>query len=203
MQIIVAGCGKVGSQFARIMSEEGHEIAVVDSSSENFKLLGSGFHGVTVLGVPIDEDVLKEAGIESADGFAAVTPDDNINMMACQIAKEIFRVPRIFARIQDPVKEQVFYQFGVHTVCPTDMAVQEFRALMMGESSTKTHFIDNTGIEFIYERIRDKDTGKLMRDISLPKNAHLLGVMKDGQLNFYNPAAKLEFDDELVIVSKI
>lgn len=203
MQIVVAGCGKVGSQFARIMSEEGHEIAVVESSSDNLKLLGPNFHGVTVLGVPIDEDVLKEAGIESADGFAAVTPDDNINMMACQIAKEIFHVPRIFARIQDPVKEQVFYQFGVHTVCPTDMAVQEFRALMMGECSTKTCFIDNTGIEFIYERVREKDAGKLMRDITLPKNAHLLGVMKDGQLNFYHPAAKLEFDDELVIATKI
>lgn len=203
MQIVVAGCGKVGSQFARIMSEEGHEISVVDSSSENLKLLGPGFHGVTVLGVPIDEDILKEAGIESADGFAAVTPDDNINMMACQIAKEIFRVPRIFARIQDPVKEQVFYQFGVHTVCPTDMAVQEFRALMMGECSTKTCFIDNTGIEFIYERVRDKDAGKLMRDITLPKNAHLLGAMKNGYLNFYNPSTKLEFDDELVIITKI
>lgn len=203
MQIIVAGCGKVGSQFARIMSEEGHEISVIDSSSENFKLLGPSFHGVTVLGVPIDEDVLKEAGIEGADGFAAVTPDDNINMMACQIAKEIFHVPRIFARIQDPVKEQVFYQFGVHTVCPTDMTVQEFRALMMGECSSKTCYLDNTGIEFLYERVGDKDVGKLMRDISVPKNAHLLGVMKDGRLNFYQPAAKLEFDDELVIISKI
>ncbi len=203
MQIIVAGCGKVGSQFARIMSEEGHDVAVVDSNSENFKLLGHGFHGITVRGVPIDEDILKHAGIQSADGFAAVTPDDNINMMACQIAKEIFRVPRIFARIQDPVKEQVFYQFGVHTVCPTNMAVEEFRALMLGEYSTRTCYLDNTGIEFIYERIRDKDAGKTMREITVPKNTMLLGVMKDGQLHFYNSALKLEFDDELVIVAKI
>ncbi len=203
MQIVIAGCGKVGAQFARIMSEEGHEIAVVDSSGENFKLLGQGFHGVTVLGVPIDEDVLKQAGIEGADGFAAVTPDDNINMMACQIAKEIFHVPRIFARIQDPVKEQVFYQFGVHTVCPTNMAVEEFRALMLGESSTRTCYLDNTGIEFTYERIRDKDIGKTMKAVVVPKNTVLLGVMKDGELNFYNPSLKLEFDDELVIVSKI
>lgn len=203
MQIIVAGCGKVGSQFARIMSAEGHEISVVDSSAENLKLLGPSFHGVTVLGVPIDEDVLKEAGIESADGFAAVTPDDNINMMACQIAKEIFHVPRIFARVQDPVKEQAFYQFGVHTVCPTDMAVHEFRDLMMGDCSSKACYLDNTGIEFIYERVRDKDAGKLMRDITLPKNAHLLGILKDGQLNFYHPSIKLQLDDKLVIVSKI
>lgn len=203
MQIVIAGCGKVGSQFARIMSEEGHEISVVDSNSENFKLLGPNFNGVTVLGVPIDEDVLKEAGIQGADGFAAVTPDDNINMMACQIAKEIFRIPRIFARIQDPVKEQVFYQFGVQTVCPTNMAVEEFRALMLGESSTRTCYLDNTGIDFIYERVRDKEAGKLMRDITVPKNTLLLGVIKDGELQFYNPSIKLEFDDELVIVSKI
>jgi trk system potassium uptake protein TrkA len=203
MQIVIAGCGRVGSQFARIMSEEGHEIAVVDSNSENFILLGPSFHGVTVLGVPIDEDVLKQAGIEDADGFAALTPDDNINMMACQIAKEIFQVPKIFARIQDPVKEQVFYQFGVHTVCPTNMAVEEFRALMMGEFSTRTCFLDNTGIEFIYERVRDKDVGKLMKEISVPKDTMLLGAMKEGELHFYNPSLKLEFDDELVIVSKI
>ena len=203
MQIVIAGCGKVGSQFARKMSEEGHEISVVDSSSENFNLLGPNFHGVTVLGVPIDEDVLKEAGIEGADGFAAVTPDDNINMMACQIAKEIFRIPRIFARIQDPVKEQVFYQFGVQTVCPTNMAVEEFRALMIGECSTRTCYIDNTGIDFIYERVRDKEVGKLMRDITLPKNTLLLGVVRDGELQFNNPSIRLEFDDELVIVEKI
>ena len=203
MQIVIAGCGKVGSQFARIMSEEGHEISVIDSNSENLRLLGPSFHGVTVLGVPIDEDVLKQAGIESADGFAAVTPDDNINMMACQIAKEIFHIPRIFARIQDPVKEQVFYQFGVHTVCPTNMAVEEFRALMLGECSTRTCYLDNTGIEFHYERIRDKDSGKMMKDISVPKNTMLMGVMKEGQLYFYNPTIKLEFDDELVIVTKV
>lgn len=203
MQIVIAGCGKVGAQFARIMSEEGHEIAVVDSSSENLSLLGPSFHGVTVLGVPIDEDVLKQAGIESADGFAAVTPDDNINMMACQIAKEVFRVPRIFARIQDPVKEQVFYQFGVHTVCPTNMAVEEFRALMLGESSTRTCYIDNTGIEFDYERIGDRDAGKLLKEITPARDTMLLGVLRNGQLNFYNPSLKLEFNDELVIVSKI
>lgn len=203
MQIIIAGCGKVGAQFARIMSEEGHEIVVIDSSAENLRQLGPGFHGVTVLGIPIDEDVLKQAGIESADGFAAVTPNDNLNMMACQIAKEIFHVPRIFARVQDPVKEQVFYQFGVHTVCPTEMAVQEFRALMMGECSLRTVYLDNTGIDFIYERVREKWTGKMMRDIAVPKDAHLLGVMKDGNLVFFNPSLKLAFDDELVFVKKI
>lgn len=203
MQIIVVGCGKVGSQFAKMMSDEGHEIVVVDSELENFKLLGPDFRGVTVLGVPIDEDILKEAGIESADGLAAVTPDDNINMMACQVAKEIFKVPRIFSRIQDPVREEVYYQFGVHTVCPTNMVVQEFRALMLGEASTTTCYIDKTGIDFHYQRVDDADVGKLVSELSVSRDGIILGIIKNGQLEFNNPKLKLGFNDEIVMIFKI
>lgn len=203
MQIIVVGCGQVGSQFAKIMSEEGHEIVVVDSERERFKLLGPDFRGLTVLGVPIDEDVLKEAGIESADGLAAVTPDDNINMMACQVAKEIFNVPRIFSRIQDPVREQVFYQFGVHTVCPTNMTVQEFRALMLGEASATTCFIDNTGLDFQYKRVEKADVGKLVSALNVAKDTIILGLLKEGQLQFNNSKLKLGLDDQIVIISKL
>ena len=74
---------------------------------------------------------------------------------------------------------------------------------MMGECSLRTVYLDNTGIDFIYERVREKWTGKLMRDIAVPKDAHLLGVMKDGNLVFFNPSHKLAFDDELVFVKKI
>lgn len=203
MQIIVVGCGKVGSRFAQMMSQEGHDIVVVDNNRDNFNMLGLNFRGLTVLGVPIDEDVLKQAGIESADGLAAVTPDDNVNMMACQIAKEIFKVPRIFARIQDPVREEVFYQFGVHTVCPTNMAVQEFRALMMGESSTTACYIDNSIIDFRYERVKESDVGKGISDLSIPKDTMILGLIRDGQLHFSKPSYRLGIDDEIVIVSKL
>lgn len=203
MQIIVVGCGKVGSQFAKMMSGEGHDIVVVDSNVDNFKMLGPNFKGLTVLGVPIDEDVLKEAGIESAEGLAAVTPDDNINMMACQVAKEVFNVPRIFCRIQDPVREQVFYQFGVHTICPTDMAVQEFRALMLGEASSTACFINNTGIDFDYSRAKKEDVGKYVSDLKVEKNTIIVGLIKEGQLQLNNPKLKLGFDDEIVIIKKI
>ena len=203
MQIIVVGCGKVGSRFAQLMSEEGHDIVVVDNDLENFKLLGPNFRGLTILGVPIDEDVLKQAGIESADGLAAVTPDDNINMMACQIAKEIFHVPRIFARIQDPVREQVFYQFGVHTVCPTNMAVEEFRALMLGDVSSSACYIDNNIIDFEYVKVKESDIGKEISEIAVPKDSMVLGLIADGRLQFNSPGMKLGIDDEIVIVTKL
>lgn len=204
MQIVVVGCGKVGSGFAQLMSEEGHDISVVDEENQNFELLGQNFRGITVWGSPIDEDVLKEAGIETADGLVAATPDDNINAMACQVAKEIFNVPKIFARVQDPVREEVLYQFGVNSVCPTNMTVKEFRALMLGEVGCKSFFFDlKVGVDFGYQKVDATDDGILLKDIPHPKDVHILGIIRDGELEFTNPTLRLEEDDEIVFARKI
>ena len=204
MQIVIAGCGKVGSGFAQIMSEQGHDISVVDEQNDNFVLLGPNFKGLTVWGSPIDEDILKEAGIETADGFVAATPDDNINTMACQVAKEIFNVPKIFARVQDPVREEVLYQFGVSTVCSTNMTITEFRSLLLGEAGCKSFFFDlNVGVDFGYTKIDFQDRYKLLTDIPHSKDVHLLGIIRHGELEFAHPALRLELDDEIVFVRKI
>jgi trk system potassium uptake protein len=204
MQIVVAGCGKVGSGFAQLMSEQGHDISVVDEQNDNFSLLGPNFKGITVWGSPIDEDVLIEAGIETADGFVAATPDDNINTMACEVAKEIFNVPKIFARVQDPVREEVLYQFGLSTVCPTNMTVQEFRSLMLGEVGCKSFFFDlKVGVDFGYKKVDSLDKHKYLTEIPHPKDVHILGLIRDGELQFAQPGLHLELDDEIVFVRKI
>ncbi len=199
MQIIVVGCGKVGSKFAQVMSDEGHDIVVIDNDSSSFERLGASFNGITVLGVPIDEDVLKHAGIETADGLAAVTPDDNINMMACQVAKEIFKVPRVFARIQDPIREQVFYQFGVETICPTDIAVDEIRFMMLGEQSITNHTIGNTVVDFIYENATREQIGTRLDTIKAAKDSMIFGLLRNGRLHFTAPTLRIEHDDVIVI----
>ena len=204
MQIIIAGCGKVGSGFAQIMSEQGHDISVIDEQNDNFALLGPNFKGITVWGSPIDEDILKEAGIETADGFVAATPDDNINTMACQVAKEIFNVPKIFARVQDPVREEVLYQFGVSTVCPTNMTVKELRSLLLGEAGCKSFFFDlKVGVDFGYKKAGVKDRNTLLSDIPHSKDVHILGLIRRGELEFAHPGLRLELDDEIVFVRKI
>jgi len=204
MQIVVAGCGKVGSGFAQLMSEEGHDISVVDEQNDNFLLLGPNFKGITVWGSPIDEDVLIEAGIETADGFVAATPDDNINTMACEVAKEIFNVPKIFARVQDPVREEVLYQFGLSTVCPTNMTVKEFRSLMLGEVGCKSFFFDlKVGVDFGYKKVDSLDKHSYLSEVPHPKDVHILGLIRNGELQFTQPGLHLELDDEIIFVRKI
>jgi trk system potassium uptake protein TrkA len=127
VNILIIGCGKVGSNLAKTLFEEGHDIAIVDSDEESFKILKRGLNIITVVGVPFDQEILRQAGIENADALAAVTPDDNVNIMTCQVAKEIFKVPRVIARISDPEREHVFHDFGLDTICPTNIIVDIFR----------------------------------------------------------------------------
>src|SRR6476660_5359265 len=108
MKVVILGCGRVGSRLAMLMDQDGHEVSIIDSNPVSFRRLPESFGGETVLGTGIDVDVLKLAGIENADAFAAVTNGDNTNIMATQIAKEIFGVKKVLARIYDPGREGLY-----------------------------------------------------------------------------------------------
>ena len=103
MNILIIGCGRVGSELAELLDKRGHDVSVIDRRPENFDRLPGDFSGV-----PIDQNVLRKAGIESCDAVCAVAQDDDLNIMAAQMAKEIFGVQRVFARISDVDKMDVF-----------------------------------------------------------------------------------------------
>ncbi len=119
MKVIIVGCGRVGSYLARRFQEEGHGVTVVDKDNAAFARLGPGFGGELVVGTGIDEDVLRRAGIERADVFIAVTNWDNTNVMAAQVAKEVFGVGRVICRIYDHLREDIYRELGLETICPT------------------------------------------------------------------------------------
>ena len=102
MRYLIVGCGRVGSTLAKLLVAE-HDVVVVDENPGAFKRLGARFGGGVEVGTGIDYDVLKRAGAEKADGFVAVTDGDNRNVMAALIAQRMFRIPKIVARIYDPI----------------------------------------------------------------------------------------------------
>jgi trk system potassium uptake protein TrkA len=130
MKVVILGCGRVGARLAQLMEAEGNEVSIIDSHLSAFDRLPETFKGETVLGTGIDADVLKAAGIEGADSFAAVTNSDNTNIMASQIAKEIFGVPHVLARIYDPGRESLYHELGLETICPTTLVSTTARDLL-------------------------------------------------------------------------
>jgi trk system potassium uptake protein TrkA len=130
MKLVIVGCGRVGAMAAMALSQAGHHVTVVDINRRAFDRLGSDFTGDMVLGNGIDEDVLRKAGIEKADGFASLTNGDNRNIMAAQIAREIFKVPRVITRIYDPMREDAFQALGLKTVSPTLASARKIHAML-------------------------------------------------------------------------
>ncbi len=133
MRIVIVGCGRVGATLARILVVEGHRVTVIDERKEAFRRLGTSFPGDTVLGNGIDIDVLRRAGIEGADGFVATTNGDNRNIMSAQIAKVKFKVPRVVARIYDPLRASLYHDLGIETVNPTTVGSGMIRDFLLNE----------------------------------------------------------------------
>jgi len=124
MKVVIMGCGRVGAQLAVLLDKEGHQVTVLDSEAYSFRRLPPDFTGTALLGNGIDEEVLKRAGIEEADVFVVVTQGDNRNVMAAQIAKHIFNVPRVICRIYDPLRRDLYETLGLEAISPTTVFAQ-------------------------------------------------------------------------------
>jgi trk system potassium uptake protein len=122
MYIIIVGCGRLGCTLAKELSDADYNVSVIDSDSQKLDTLGGGFNGLRIKGVEFDLDVLKEAGIQQADCFVSVTPEDNLNITASLIAKKIFNIPRIVARINEPKKKSIYDSLEIETINPTEIS---------------------------------------------------------------------------------
>jgi trk system potassium uptake protein TrkA len=131
MFILIVGCGRVGSSVARAMLREGHEVSCLDEDPESHARLELGMDqswedlgGQFTVGTALEVDALHEAGIEKADAFIASTDGDNTNIVVAQIAQRRYNVPTVIARILDPYRAEWYETQGVHTICPTKVAIE-------------------------------------------------------------------------------
>ena len=127
MKVVIMGCGRVGAQLAGLLDTDGHSVAILDTDAYSFRRLPSTFSGTALVGNGLNEDVLRKAGIEEADAFVAVTQGDNRNVMASQIAKHIFNVPKVVCRIYDPLRQELYSTLGVEAFSPTTIFAQMLR----------------------------------------------------------------------------
>ena len=127
MKVVIMGSGRVGAQLAGLLDAEGHTVTVLDTDAYSFRRLSPDFGGTALVGNGLDQEALKRAGIEEADAFVVVTQGDNRNVMAAQMAKHIFNVPRVICRIYDPLRQELYQTLGLETISPTTVFAQLLR----------------------------------------------------------------------------
>ncbi|TDB38010.1 MAG: TrkA family potassium uptake protein [Actinobacteria bacterium] len=176
MNIVVVGCGRVGSQLATLLSVEGHNVVVIDRDEEAFRRLGSTFNGVTIKGLGFDEEVLEEAGLREADAFAAVTNLDNTNLMAAEVARKLFGVKHVVARLYNPVRERTYQQLNLDYVCGTTLVAE---TLMEKIKSGHGHHLSTVGdVEVIEFKCSEHADGKRIRDIEIDHGFRIAAVLR-------------------------
>ena len=134
--VIVVGCGRVGSQLANMLSDNGSNVCVIDRNADAFANLGRSFNGSTVQGVGFDEETLIKAGVEDCDVMAAVTQSDNTNLMVAEVGNRLFDVPHVIARLYNPDHERAYMQLGIDYVCGTSLVAEDvFSKIVSGHGS--------------------------------------------------------------------
>jgi trk system potassium uptake protein TrkA len=146
--------------------------------------------------MPIDEDVLRSAGIERADALAAVTNDDNMNIMISQIARELYHVPVVITRLYDPERDAVHKRLGLTTICPTTLAVEKLKEMLIPQNGLVTVEMAGVSISFKQMRPGKRQIGKSIADI---REFFVFGIIKNGQFQFARAKAVVEAGDMLVI----
>ncbi len=196
MYIIIAGCGKVGAALALSLCQDNHNVVVIDSDPDNLSSLGSGFNGMTIVGMPIDEDVLKNADIEQADALAAVTDDDNMNIMVSQVAKELFHVPKIITHLYDPKRENVFRQMGMTTFCSTNLAVERIGQMLFPQHAEVKMNLCGT---YCAMKLMKPERAMIGKTIAEYKRQNIAAMVRGNKMLTANANARIEQSDMLLV----
>jgi trk system potassium uptake protein TrkA len=199
MRYLIVGCGRVGSTLAKRLTRAGHDVAVVDENPAAFNRLGRHFAGQQVLGTGIDVDVLKRAGAEKADGFAAVTQGDNRNIMAALIAQQHFKIKRVVARIYDPERSQMYRDFGISTVCPTTVGAK-LMANALVEHTYRVLPFERKDVEVIEFLVDNKLADRTVKDVTVAGKTQVCVVVRREQSLVPQPDTRLESGDRVVTV---
>ncbi|MGW1059714.1 potassium channel family protein [Micromonospora rubida] len=180
MHVVIMGCGRVGSTLAQNLESRGHSVAVIDQDADAFRRLSPNFAGVTVTGAGFDGEVLRQAGIERADAFAAVSSGDNSNIISARLARETFGVSRVAARIYDQRRAQVYERLGIPTVATVRWTADRMLRHLVPEGNVEI-FRDPTSTVSIIEVPVHKDwIGRPLRAVEAAAGARVAYLSRFG-----------------------
>ncbi|MCB0157647.1 MAG: TrkA family potassium uptake protein [Caldilineaceae bacterium] len=201
MRILVIGCGRMGAGLARRLEEEGHTLSAVDNDADALARLGSAFRGETVCGDGMSRDVLVHAGIGRADGLAAVTGSDEVNVVVARMARQIFHVPQVTARIYDPRKAEIYRRLGLATVAPVTWGIARMADSLTVHAVNAVLSLGSGAVEIVEVRLPPPLAGRTVGDITVPGEIDVVAVQRGGAVFLPDSATLLHTGDELYVAA--
>jgi len=199
MYVIIVGCGRVGAELAKLLSNEGHDVVVVDKNPAAFNRLGGTFNGLTLVGNGFDPDLLKEAGVEKADAFCALTNGDNTNLVSAQVAKKIFAIPKVIARVYDPDRAQIYQSLGLDIISGTILFAAMLRDKII-ESRFSSYLIETKDVGVMQIEVNDNLVNKSIKDINLTGEFQVVAIKQMEGTIIPTPETTLHKNDVIMAI---
>jgi trk system potassium uptake protein TrkA len=180
MKMIVVGCGQMGAGLAQTLSLRGHEVTVIDKVGAAFERLGPAFKGRTIVGIGFDRTILENAGIARSDGLAAVTNSDEANIVTARLARELFRVPRVVARVVEPRKAEIYRRLGLSTISTTTWGVNRIANLLCYADLNVLLDLGNE-VELVEIEIAPTLAGRTVANLTIPGEIQVVAISRGGK----------------------
>lgn len=193
MNIIIMGCGRVGSQVSQLLVKQGHMVTVIDHDANALARLGKDFKGRVVQGLGFDKNVLIEAGVETAEGFVSASSSDNANIVAARIARNIFRVPRVVARLYDPVRAEIYQRLGLTTISSTLWGAERIVEVVTHNDLDVIDVFRDGNTTLVRVEAPSRLIGYRVSQMNIPGEVLVIAITRDDQT--FIPVSGTEFQD--------
>lgn len=195
---VIMGCGRVGATLAATLEDSGHTVAVIDQDERAFRRLRKGFTGTKVTGVGFDRDTLTRADIQNAYAFAAVSSGDNSNVLATRVAREVFHVEHVVARIYDPGRAEIFQRLGIPTVAAVRWSADQVLRRILPEQAISSDFREPSGRLMLSEvNLNDAWVGRHVRDIEELSGGRIAYLTRFGEGILPDPETSYQQGDSV------
>jgi trk system potassium uptake protein len=201
VKVIIGGCGRVGAMLATKLSFEGHEVVVIDKSALAFRRLGKSFNGMTIRGMVFDRGVMEKAGVDRSDAYVAVTSGDNSNVVSATIAREIYRVPKVVARIFDPRRAEIYRRLGIQTVSSVSWAANEISSLVLFQHLVRDVSLGGGEVQVVRVSVPPRLVGRTIADLTAAGEILPFAIVRAGASKI--PATHEEFREGDIVEAAV
>ncbi len=203
MRIIIVGCGRLGSGLARELTSKGTDVTVIDNDPARFSALGKDFSGTTLLGVCFDKDLLEQAMIDRADAIVACTESDQVNALVARIARNVYAVPRVIARLYDPRKASIYQALGIQTISTTSWGIQRAKEILSYSELDSVMEIGTSTAEMVRIEVPELLIGRPVSDISHIGEFHVVYIVRSNAAFLPVLGTVMERNDILYIATTV
>jgi trk system potassium uptake protein TrkA len=199
MKVIIVGLGRMGTGLSLNLIKKGHQVTVIDNDPESFEKLGKDFTGTKIIGFGFDRDILNKAKIDKVDAVVSCTESDEVNAVIARIAKNVYRVPRVIARLYDARKAEIYRRLGIQTLSTTTWGIERATEILTYSQLDSVYEMGNGKVNLVRIEVPSLMVGRKVNDITVIGEVSVVAISRNNKTFVATLGTILESEDILYL----